>query len=116
MLSSTKCAEHKHPPKPRGSVRSSLSCEFMSCKLSSCTRHFTAHAEQLRNLFKSQWLVQGPSLVTFSLFFLFLVSLCISMQLDRRHNRYFPEKEREAVLWPLKEPEEEEDNPEILGV
>eukprot|EP00435_Cladocopium_sp_Y103_P020089 s1868_g4.t2 len=65
-------------------------------------------AEGLLNLFKTQWLWQGPSLVTFSLLLLFTLFFLISLHLDRKASRYFPDKDKEAAFWPLKEPDKEE--------
>lgn len=74
--------------------------------------------EQLRNLLKTEWLWQGPSLVTFSLLLLFTLFFLISLYMDRKDSRYFPDKDKEAAFWPLKEPNKEEvegDDLEILG-
>lgn len=65
-------------------------------------------AEGLRNLFKSQWPTQTPSLVSFTFLFVFLLSFLLSLLLDKRQHRYFPEKEKELVCWPIKKEEKEE--------
>eukprot|EP00435_Cladocopium_sp_Y103_P009557 s4634_g2.t1 len=60
----------------------------------------------------------GPSLVTFSLLLLFTLFFLISLHLDRKDSRYFPDKDKEAAFWPLKEPDKEEGEEgdlEILG-
>ena len=68
-------------------------------------------------MFKTEWLWQGPSLVTFSLLLLLALFFLISLHMDRRDSRYLPDKDKEAAFWPLKEPnkEEEGDDLEILG-
>ena len=57
---------------------------------------------------KTEWLWQGPSLVTFSLLLLFTLFFLISLYMDRKDSRYFPDKDKEAAFWPLKEPNKEE--------
>lgn len=65
-------------------------------------------ADGLLNLFKTEWLWQGPSLVTFSLLLLLALFFLISLHMDRRDSRYLPDKDKEAAFWPLKEPNKEE--------